>query len=1007
MKSRHLPRFRLHARPAPAVLACAVLAAALAASCASPPEQEPPAGQVEDSGSGDGITFGGEDGKVVSKDVATAVDGGGGGGGELWLTMSLDDTANKTFGSEEIKWTGSFSWDEKTNTIVYADSWLPADGPYPFLWDDGPISAGGHEREGAVKDDHIFTTAVKFVPLEDTTFHYGLLNEFDNWMWVGPNGEIKITKGQSGVVNAQGMTLPKHGLIDMKVSLDIGKLHEKFNTWTADSYKFFIKGTMNMWTPRQLLDDGQKGDEKAGDGIYTYQHSLNLGMHDGLLNPGDEVQFVWVATTGDTKPEAGKEYKTGAKANAEGVTAWTNTGAEATWVEVPVVLALDSKGKVQNTAIVVPGSGAEKCLPICIAPKTCVGGKCVDPDPCGGSCKDTESCEEGKCVPKTTLPCDGKCTETQSCVEGKCVEKDPCAGACKDTETCEAGKCVPKSTDPCGGTCTGDQTCVDAKCVDPLALDKVEPVQGPLVGGTKVDVTGKGFKAAAAVSFGGKTATCTFKNDKLIACETPAGDKAGKVAVVVDNGGGDKVEKADLFTYLPAPEPQVLLLAPVTFGVEEGEAVKGLMGQVRIAGVSDAAGATPDLKVEFGYGKAGSNPKVDKDWKWVAGTYKGEDSLGKGEEQYTADLGALALGSHAFAVRATWSSMVVYGDSDGSENGLDVAKLGAITVTTVDTTPKVTGINPVWMSAMGNETITVLGKNLKKDFKVEVKSSVFPLAATTTQVTEVAGGLSVLVPKGPGAMPTWPPMPASVIVTPTGAPAITLDNALSVVPLHTPTIDGKVTLEEWTTATQLGLNQETSGWGAGNTATMLFAAWDAKNLYFGVEGSCEVNNAIVVYIDLDYGAANNVGTQHPKDLKDNDTKDNSVDSAISSVLEMTDSKFKADVAFATLGMKSFFAKNLADSKEAGWRGLSNPADFAWLLGEVVAQDKAGVEASIPIATLFPKGVPAQGVTVAFFAAVINKDGSQVAPGGIAPNMSGADLGAKATQVSTFQIFPPK
>jgi hypothetical protein len=83
----------------------------------------------------------GPDGMVfdVSKDIqgdslsGDSKDAGGdSGGGGLILTFEVDDSANQTFGDGEIVWTGSFSWDQASNSVVYATSWLPSDGPYPL-----------------------------------------------------------------------------------------------------------------------------------------------------------------------------------------------------------------------------------------------------------------------------------------------------------------------------------------------------------------------------------------------------------------------------------------------------------------------------------------------------------------------------------------------------------------------------------------------------------------------------------------------------------------------------------------------------------------------------------------------------------------------------------------------------------------------------------------------------------------------------------------------------------
>ncbi|MSP90479.1 MAG: hypothetical protein EXR79_01525 [Myxococcales bacterium] len=355
----------------------------------------------------DGASFGSKDAAPAS-DAKAPTDAVGAAGAAtptgtfVWLTFEVDDSANQTFASGDIRWTGSFKWDQKTNTIEPATSWLPTDGPYPPLWDDGPLSASGHEREGAKAGDFVFSVAVKFAPTVATTIEYGALNEFDNWMWQGPNGALEVPAGATGVLAAKGMVLPKFGGIDVKFALDTAALHKNFAKWTPATHKFFAKGSMNQWTPVQLLDDGQKGDDKAQDGVLTYVHKLNLGKHDGGVNSGEEVQFVFLTTQGDTEPAAGLEYKGASAANVEGVQAWTSTGLASAWQLQPVVLVKESKGKFLNTAIVVPKpSGvASGCVPACAADQTCAVGVCTKklPVTCTPACSGGATCKDGTCT---------------------------------------------------------------------------------------------------------------------------------------------------------------------------------------------------------------------------------------------------------------------------------------------------------------------------------------------------------------------------------------------------------------------------------------------------------------------------------------------------------------------------------------------------------------------------------------------------------------------------------
>ena len=112
--------------------------------------------------------------------------------GYATLTMTVDDSANQTYSEGELLWTGSFSFDEATNTVVYATAWQPTDGPYPPLYDDGPISEGGHEPEGAIAGDHVFGVAVCYLAEQDRLLAYGVLNDDLRWIWLGPNGLLDV-----------------------------------------------------------------------------------------------------------------------------------------------------------------------------------------------------------------------------------------------------------------------------------------------------------------------------------------------------------------------------------------------------------------------------------------------------------------------------------------------------------------------------------------------------------------------------------------------------------------------------------------------------------------------------------------------------------------------------------------------------------------------------------------------------------------------------------------------
>jgi len=869
----------------------ATASAVAVCACVSP-------GQGKTSGSPttatDTISFdakGGADGSDAGKDGGATSDTtskDGGGGGAVILSFEIDDSANKTFANGEIVWTGSFSWDAKTNTVVYATSWLPTDGPYPPLWDDGPQSAGGHERDGATKGDHVFSTQVLFNPVADTTIEYGALNELGNWMWLGPNGKVEIKKDAKGIIAFPGMKIAKHGAFDVKIALDTAKLNAKFSKWNPKDYSLFVKGTLNMWTPIQLLDDGNKGDAKAGDGVVTYQHLVNLGKHDGGLNAGDEVQFIFVATTGDQLPDAGLEYKGATEAFVDGVQAWTATGPAGSWVAAPIVLSKDSKGKFLNTAFKVPAPSA-------------TGG-------CTPGCKATETCENGKCV---TLP-------------------PPCAPPCKAGEVCEVGKCVVPQSKP--------------------TIASVEPSAGSTQGGDSVTIAGSQFGPDLIVRFDKAAASdvAVSPDGKFATCKTPA-HAIGVVDVEVQNVDGGKASLAKGFAYQAPPKPTVTLQGLPTDGKVAIGAGFSVSALVAIPGVTAAPGITADLLVVVGLGPAGSDP--DKDgakYEWKQATFLEEDA--SGAERFLASMPGAAKGTYALAARATWKGETVYSPT---------SPLAVVDATDLPTL--LTGVTPGFLSALGG-TVKLDGVNLLQGFTIDAAIGAGPKTKATA-IKPVAGG----------ALVTWPALPLGlydIAVTTTAGKTLSLAKALDVAPIGTPA--GALSQGGWPAALQAAVNDKATNWGVGkNELKALWVAYDKANLYVGVEGTCEPTNAIVVYLDVDYGAM--TGAKAPVDLQDNS---GAVDDAIASALKSGEMVVALDFAFATVGMASYAGGDPGQSTQAGWRNLSNVKDFAWL-GAPVKTSGQTIEATIALATLYPNGIPPEGVNLHLIAVLVNANGAEV------------------------------
>ncbi len=768
-------------------------------------------------------------------------------------------------------------------------------------------------------------------------------------MWVGANGLIKIAKGTSGTLKVPGMTLKQFGTIDIKLTLDRKQLNTAFASWAGDGFNFFAKGTMNQWTPVQLLDNGQNGDEAAGDGILTYVQSVAKGKHDGLLNAGDEVQFIFVATQGDDLPENGQEYKAATQAYQDGVGAATATGLAGAWVSAQVILSKDSKGKFLNTAVVVPAASAASCDPPCNADQVCTAGQCV----------------------------------------AKTVD---CTPACGDGQVCQAGQCVPT---PCNPACAADESCKAGQCVKnqlPLAITAVDPAKGWTSGGDQVVLTGTGFVNGTTVIFGDKAATAAkVSADGLqVICTTPAHD-AGLVDVVAKNPDATTATLSGGFYFQVMPKPSVQLPQMQLGGNNKDGVTVSVLAQVQ--SVSELPGATPGLQVDVAYGPVGSDPvKNPAAWTFVPASFTSED-VQKGQETWSATLPVLAIGTYAVVARATWQGQTVYGDADGSDNGLQANQFTTLTIVDKATQPTLTAVQPAWVPAKGG-AVQLLGANLLGSFGVHFVSQF--QGKTFDATTVVANGTGLLA-----TTPGLPPLPADVVVTPPVGAAMTLKNALDVEPFDTPVIDGAVgQAADWNPWSLASVQATPTGWGVGkNQLDQLYAAWDKDSLYFGIVGTVEASNAVVIYLDIDYGSG--TGAKQPSDLKDNT---GNLDDAIANGLLVADGQIGIDFAAGSLGMAGFTGTNLALSTDAGWRGLSNVNDFAWTVGTVApAVDKQSLEFSILLTQLFPKGLPAGGATVKYVAVIVNKDGSSISNQFLPPQQA-----ANATTVDTWgtlHIYP--
>jgi len=185
----------------------------------------------------------------------------------------------------------------------------------------------------------------------------------------------------------------------------------------------------------------------------------------------------------------------------------------------------------------------------------------------------------------------------------------------------------------------------------------------------------------------------------------------------------------------------------------------------------------------------------------------------------------------------------------------------------------------------------------------------------------------------------------------------------------TPNIDGLVNVDaaDWQEVQRAGSNSVGSSWGP-NVLADLYVGYDDTTFYVGVRGKSETNNAIVVYLDTDYGLGS-VGLAAPGSATD---RDDALDRTIASAVQVFDPSFRADVALATRGNRS--ASSTSD--QAGWRALGDGSNFSALAGRVVGSSN-GFEASIALSTLFD-GLSPTNRQVALFVRLTDPSGSAFA-----------------------------
>jgi len=397
-------------------------------------------------------------------------------------------------------------------------------------------------------------------------------------------------------------------------------------------------------------------------------------------------------------------------------------------------------------------------------------------------------------------------------------------------------------------------------------------------------------------------------------------------------------------------------MAPLQVASVPGVATPGLFAGVLEAGLTEGAGPGEGIHAEVGSGPANFDPQANpQEWQWSPAGFSSQDGAA---EVWTGVLSSDSPGTQAFTFRFSLDGVHwVYADSTGSGDGFEAGFLGTWTV---PSPPQVSQVTPDHGTVLGGDTVIVSG------------SGFAPGAAVLLDGIAVVG-LEVSETKLTFQVPAHGAESVGLVVENPDGQTATVANAFRYVLEFTCTPDGD--LSEWDEAFRVGINGVESNWDPDlNHLDKLYLAFDSQFLYVAVGGSCEPLNYIIGYLDVDYGQASGVADMLA--LSDNGG-DGDLDDALSNTLKVSVDGFGAEFGFGTRGMSSFqMGTTLSGAVFVGWRELELPYDLAWVQGSVMGSG-AGLEAAVPLETLFPGGVPLEGVEVTAFVKLVDRYGDLV------------------------------
>lgn len=518
-------------------------------------------------------------------------------------------------------------------------------------------------------------------------------------------------------------------------------------------------------------------------------------------------------------------------------------------------------------------------------------------------------------------------------------------------------------------------------------LQSVTPSHGPLVGGTAVTLTGSHFSEGFTVRFGSQDATdVQWISSTEVTCITPPAATAGAVNVRVTAPDLQYSELFEGFAYDEVVQPTAVtwcdLRGPPSLQTDVDQPSPPVFGRVFVETLTDRVGMAAGITAQIGWGPDQSDPAISTAWQWHDAVYSGDSS--QLYDEYVASLSADASGTFDYAYRfsADGGTTWLYCDQDSSDNGYDAAQSGSLLVAGGGGPVTLTGVNLPRGSVLGGDTVTVTGTGFVLGATVSFDATSSP---TVTFIS--ANELTASVP--PGAVGL-----VDVTVQNPGGPGATLPAAFEYLLVDTPSVDGD--LSDWDPALRVAVNTVPSSWTPANELTSLYVAFDDTSLYVGIDGTVGTDNAIVAYLDTDFGAATGV-TDTATITDQSGAFDATVGgSAGVGSLTFNVTGFGADFVFGSKGMSEALAA-LTDT--AGLRGLSNPGDLPWILATVDAGSHA-LECALPLADLFTT-IPATGVQVALVLKIADPDGQSFADQTL-PEEAATDT---VSQTFVFTIYP--